>query len=174
MATIPPAEEPSYVLFASRPVATKGYAVALSAFARPELQEYELRIAGAAAAVQAPNVSVLGHQPPSRMYALIAQASCVIVPSIWPENCPMIILEALRAGVPVVASDIGGIPELIEDGFTGVLVSPGDPAALAAAVRRSCEDQRLRQSARERGPAAVRARFSREIMLSQLEALYAA
>jgi glycosyltransferase involved in cell wall biosynthesis len=174
IAPIPLAEEPPYVLFASRPVATKGYDVALSAFARPELQGYELRIAGAAAAVHAPNVKVLGQQPPSQMHALIAQASCVIVPSIWPENCPMIILEALRAGVPVVASDIGGIPELIEDGLTGMLVVPGDSSALAAAVRRSCEDQCLRQYARERGPAAVCDRFSRENMLSQLEVLYAA
>lgn len=164
----------AYVLFGSRPVSAKGYDVALRAFKRPELRAYELYVAGNTAPAGAQNVRVLGQQPSSRMPELIAGARCVIVPSLWPENCPMIILEALRAGVPVVASRIGGIPELIEDGVTGLLVPPGDGDALAAAIRRCADDQQLRAAARQAGPMAVHNRFSRDVMIAQFEELYAA
>ncbi len=174
VATPSPTNEKPYVLFASRPVGTKGYTVALQAFARPELEQYQLRVAGLSRPVSAPNVIILGQQPANRMPGLIAGASCIIVPSIWPENCPMIILEALRAGVPIVASRIGGIPELIEDGVTGLLIPPADPVALAEAISRACKDQTLQRSARQVGPVVVGHRFSRDIMISQLELLYAA
>jgi len=166
--------EPAYVLFASRPVVEKGYAVALAAFARPELRDTQLYTAGDAPASRAANVRVLGQQGAAAMPALIAGAQCVIVPSLWPENCPMIILEALRAGVPVVASRIGGIPEILEEGVTGLLVPPGDAAALAQAIGRCCTDTALRAGARRHGPAAVRGRFSRAAMIAEFERMYAA
>jgi glycosyltransferase involved in cell wall biosynthesis len=165
-----------YALFAGRPVAEKGYHLALRAFARPELQSHQLLVAANAALASpssiGPNIKVLGQQPPVRMPALIAGAACVVVPSIWPENCPMIILEALRAGVPVVASRSGGIPELVEDGVSGILVPPGDVEALSSAISRCFSDAQLLASARSRGPAVVRERFSREAMVSQMEKLY--
>jgi glycosyltransferase involved in cell wall biosynthesis len=59
----------------------------------------------------------------------------LVVPSLWPENSPLVIHEAFLAGVPVVASRIGGIPELVADGVNGVLYDPASPAALAGALR---------------------------------------
>ena len=169
-----PGRQAAYVLFASRPVVEKGYAVALAAFASAELHDIQLYAAGDAPASAAANVRVLGQQTPAAMPALIAAAQCVVVPSLWPENCPMIILEALRAGVPVVASRIGGIPEIIEDGVTGLLVTPGDATALATAIRRACTDPILRTRAQQQGPQLVQDRFSLAIMLGHLERLYAA
>lgn len=67
--------------------------------------------------------------------AALAAADLLVVPSIWWENSPLTILEALAAGVPVVASAIGGVPELLEEGVTGRLVPPGDAVALGAALR---------------------------------------
>jgi glycosyltransferase involved in cell wall biosynthesis len=57
------------------------------------------------------------------------------VPSLWPENSPLVIHEAFMAGVPVVAARTGGIPELVCDGVNGVLYEPSSPTALAAALR---------------------------------------
>jgi glycosyltransferase involved in cell wall biosynthesis len=59
----------------------------------------------------------------------------VVVPSLWPENSPLVIHEAFMAGVPVVAARIGGIPELVSDGVNGVLYDPASPDALAELLR---------------------------------------
>lgn len=65
----------------------------------------------------------------------LRQIDVLAVPSLWWENSPLVVLEALAAGVPVVASRTGGVPELMEDGRSGRLVPPGDEAALAEALR---------------------------------------
>lgn len=165
---------PRYALFAGRPTREKGYDTLLQAFRLAEMRGHRLCVAAAAPSSGLPNVSVLGQQPRNCMPDLIAAASCVIVPSVWPENCPMIILEALSAGVPIVGSRIGGIPELVDNERTGILVEPGNPEDLASAVRRCLDDDGLRQRAKQEGPATVRERFSRGGMLDRFEALYAA
>ncbi len=58
----------------------------------------------------------------------------LVVPSRWYENAPYVVLEAMAAGVPVIASNIGGLPELVRDGETGVLVPPRDAHALANSI----------------------------------------
>src|SRR4051794_21246107 len=99
-------------------------------------------------------VDLLGSGTPAQVAEELQQASVAVLPSTWWENCPMSILEAGASGVPVVASDVGGIPELVEDGTTGVLVTPGDAAALAGAIRGLLEEPdhglRMGVAARER------------------------
>jgi glycosyltransferase involved in cell wall biosynthesis len=65
---------------------------------------------------------------------VLAELDVLVVPSRWLENSPLVIHEAFMARVPVVASAIGGIPDLLGGGTYGVLVPPDDPAALAAAL----------------------------------------
>lgn len=87
---------------------------------------------------------------------LIAAADAVVLASRW-EALPLVVMEALTIGTPVVATAAGGIPEMIVDGRTGLLVPPGDPAALADALERLLADQGLRQRLREASDEASQA-----------------
>ena len=80
------------------------------------------------------DVHVLGSVPQSTLFALYRAAAVVAVPSVWPEPLSRVLLEAMRFGRAVVATRVGGSPELVEDGVTGLLVPPRDPDALAGAV----------------------------------------
>jgi glycosyltransferase involved in cell wall biosynthesis len=60
----------------------------------------------------------------------------VVVPSLWPENCPNVIIEAFAHGVPVVATNVGGIPELVRHESNGLLFERGDAEGLASQLRR--------------------------------------
>jgi glycosyltransferase involved in cell wall biosynthesis len=87
----------------------------------------------------------------------------LLVPSLWYEPLPRVIQEAYAAGVPIVGSRRGGIPELIEDGVTGLLFDPDVPKTLGAIVDRMLEDQSLgwrlgrnaRRRARENAPEYI-------------------
>ena len=79
-----------------------------------------------------------GFLAPAAVADTLAGATALALGSIWPENAPLVILEARAAGCPVIAPRIGGIPELVEDGRDGFLYEPGEPAALAEALRRLC------------------------------------
>jgi glycosyltransferase involved in cell wall biosynthesis len=72
--------------------------------------------------------------------SVFRETDVLILPSIWPENQPVSITEAMAARTPVIASDMGGIPELIEDGANGYLYPAGDATALAERMRRFLDD----------------------------------
>ena len=84
---------------------------------------------------------------------------------------PNSVLEAMAAGLPVVATAVGGTPEVVLDGETGLLVAPGDPSALADAMLALLADRRLAEAFGQAGRARVETHFSEERMLQQLEAL---
>jgi glycosyltransferase involved in cell wall biosynthesis len=83
----------------------------------------------------------------------------VFVLSSASEGMPISVLEAMAAGLPVVASRVGGVPELVADGETGLLVPPGDSEALAQALRGLLADARLRHRLGDAGRVRVRERF---------------
>lgn len=86
-----------------------------------------------------------------------------VVPSAeFIEACPMVPLEAMAAGKPVIATDNGGLPELVVDGVTGTVVPPADPLALARAIERYGADEELRRSHGRAGRARVVERFGIE------------
>jgi glycosyltransferase involved in cell wall biosynthesis len=81
-----------------------------------------------------PRIRFRGPVPPDEQERMWAAIDVLVVPSLWWENSPLTVLEALAAGVPVVASRTGGVPEVIPEG-AGLLVAPGDVAALRAALQ---------------------------------------
>jgi len=103
---------------------------------------------------------------------VLGAADAVVVASTQPDPLPNAALEAAAAGCCVVAADHGGLPEIVRDGETGVLVPPGDPAALALALDRLADDP---AGAARLGSAAaydVRGRFSADALLEAVQDLY--
>jgi GT2 family glycosyltransferase/glycosyltransferase involved in cell wall biosynthesis len=99
--------------------------------------------------------------------AALAAVDVLVVPSIWIENAPFVIKEAFAAGVPVVASRLGGMAELVADERSGLLVEPGSPEALRAAIRRLLEEpgllDRLRGGVPRVKPIEEDAAWTREV-----------
>ena len=114
-------------------------------------------------------VRILGYRPDASRY--LAHADVLVLPS-RNEGLPIAVLEAFRAGVPVVGSDIPEIAEAVEDGATGVLFAPDDAGALAVALDRvgsPLQRDRMGQTARR----TFASRYAAEQMLTQYERLYA-
>ncbi|HEV3229463.1 MAG TPA: glycosyltransferase family 4 protein [Solirubrobacteraceae bacterium] len=103
---------------------------------------------------------------------LYAASDVVVVPSTRPDPLPNAALEAAAAGCCVVASAHGGLPEIISDGRTGRLVSPGDPGALAAVLAELAADPELCRRLGAAASADVTARFSPQQLLERVQALY--
>lgn len=136
---IQPYYEPeNYFVYCGRLVAVKGVRTLLAAMRdlgqshlyiagtgdlEPELQAYVRQH-------QINNVTFVGHLGTEPLLQLIQRAQFMVAPSEWYENYPMSVLEALACGTPVIGANIGGIPEIVVDGQTGLLFEPGNVAQL--------------------------------------------
>ncbi len=181
-----PALRAREILFAGRIVEAKGIAdfIAACAAALPALPGWSARIIGGdrfgaqspetdyvrsmAGAAAAAGIVVEGYQPHDRVLEAMARAAIIVVPSRWPEPFGLAALEAMASGAALIASDTGGLPELIGDG--GILLAPNDPKRLAAAIiHLACDDAaraRLAQAGRDRA-----AWFDTSRIAAQLAAL---
>ncbi len=102
----------------------------------------------------------------------LGQASVFCLPAVTGEGSPNVIIEAMACGLPVVATPVGGIPELVEDGRTGLLVEPENPRALADALARLLNDEELRREMGYRARERVLANHSIETMVRRTEAVF--
>lgn len=98
------------------------------------------RAFGEALAAAAPVAQHVGPYDRTEVFNLMAGNDWIVLPSLWFENAPLVLLEARRAGRPVICTGLGGMRELVRDGVDGVLVPRGDPAALAEAMATLAED----------------------------------
>jgi colanic acid/amylovoran biosynthesis glycosyltransferase len=118
-------------------------------------------------------VVVLGARKRLEVAAELARADVLAAPSVPTrrgkrEGIPVALMEAMSSGVAVVASDLSGIPELVEDGVTGLLVAPGDAVGLATALRTLHEDPELRRRLGRAGRERVLAEFDVEASAGEL------
>jgi glycosyltransferase involved in cell wall biosynthesis len=104
---------------------------------------------------------------------LIASSGAAVVPSRWYENGPISVLEALACAVPVVATNLGGLPEMVEPGVTGALAEPDSAEALAAAIAGVLSDPQANLAMGERGRLRIMERFSIGRHVTELDAHYA-
>jgi glycosyltransferase involved in cell wall biosynthesis len=176
-------EVPGRILFLGRLEAAKGVFELLGAGARLVHGVPELRLVfggeGDADALRrraaeldmAGRIELRGWVGADERDAELARASVFCLPS-HAEGLPMSLLEAMAAGKAVVASSVGGIPEIVRDGDNGLLVPAGDDAALAAALARVLGDGALRERLARRARATIEQHYSTEVVCGQLSALY--
>jgi glycosyltransferase involved in cell wall biosynthesis len=103
---------------------------------------------------------------------LLQMSDLCVLPSQTREGLGIALIEAMAAGLPVVGTDVGGIPELIRNGENGFLVPPGSPKPLAQAIGTLVGDRELRIAMGRRGRQIYEARFTLSTMMTQVEALY--
>jgi glycosyltransferase involved in cell wall biosynthesis len=117
----------------------------------------------------ADRVRFLGYMPDVR--GVLAGMQALAMPTVHFESFALAALEAMAMGLPVVASRVGGLAEIIEDGRTGFLVQPGDPVELAGAIQRLMESPDVRARMGQAGRQRVLERFSLDITQAELETL---
>ena len=118
-----------------------------------------------------PNVLLFKSWPHEAVMHAWKRSLVGIAPSIWADPCPTVVLEAMVMGSPVVASRIGGMVDMVDDGETGFLFPPGDADALAAALRRLLIEPGLRQQMGEASKQKVVA-FQAKTVVPRIEAVY--
>ncbi len=103
--------------------------------------------------------------------SVLAAMDIFLLPSYW-EGFPVSILEAMQAGVPVIATHVGGIPEMIRDGQDGLLISPKSPEAIAQAVNRLANDFALRATLARSADAHFQSSFTIDTMVQRMSKLF--
>jgi len=167
------AGEGQYALIVGRLVPEKGYDTAIAA---ARLAGVPLVIAGDGPderrlrELAGPESRFLGRLPAGELAQLRAHAAVALVPSRWEEPCPYAVIDALAAGVPVLASALGGLPELV--GSANVL-PPADVPAWADALAQLWQDRELRAARGAEALQRARERHREDAYLERLLAIYA-
>lgn len=125
----------------------------------------------------AERVTFHGRVAEAELQRAYATASVLVLPSVVDhrgdtEGLGVVLLEAMNERVPVLASAVGGIIDIVQDGETGLLVPPGDPAALATALLRLADDPALAAALAERGYRHLQEQFSWDSIVERWEAIY--
>jgi glycosyltransferase involved in cell wall biosynthesis len=107
------------------------------------------------------------------MSQVYSRATVFVLPSLF-ENCPMSVLEAMSCGIPVIATRVGGVPEIISSGENGILIPPQDAVALADKVVALLQDKRYASQLAQRGRRTIVEKFSASRMAAETVRLYEA
>jgi glycosyltransferase involved in cell wall biosynthesis len=181
----PPLSFPPTVAFAGRLVREKGAEVLVRAFAKvvKKLPDARLLLAGEgpernglkkliANLNLSQRISMLGHLPPSELERKFCTVWVQAVPSLWEEPFSNVAAESMMRGTTVAASNSGGLAEIVQDGQTGILVPPGDEAALAEALELLLSNRGLAEQMGRAGRAAALTNFSETTSVDKFVRLY--
>jgi glycosyltransferase involved in cell wall biosynthesis len=172
------APEPGRILCCSRIRPLKNISGLIQAFAlvARQVPDAYLRIAGTAedaylqecnrqieAAGLQDKVHVLGNLSIRNVQFELSRANCLVVPS-FQENAPLTVAEAMAGGVPVVASNVGGIPGMVENEITGLLIDPYQTESIADAVLKIISDESLAKSMGQFGKQTAERRFKASVV----------
>ena len=160
----PELSDEGYALYYGRLSREKGINILINAWEKLATDAPPLRIVGSGDAEDElkqqvmdsglKNISFSPFLSESEVREIVDASSFVLIPSVWPDNSPMVGFESMALGKPIIASNLGGLADQIVDGSTGFLVPAGDPVSIADAVRVMCDDPELRDrmgaAARER------------------------
>ncbi len=175
-----------FLLFVGRRASNKGLLDLVDAFARLGRSHPEARLVivgedGGMGTRVAARIEELGLGSRARQVGHVAdeallasayrEARAVVLPSEY-EAFGLVLLEAMAQGTPVVASRVGGIPEIVDDGRTGLLVPPHEPSALAEALGRLWSDPELRRRLGDAGRTDVVPRYRWEAVAASLDRVY--
>lgn len=168
-----------YLLFVGRLSTEKGIATLLEAWNRLP-QSIRLRIVGDGpmaddvrrAAAAHPGIEWLGSLPPAEVAHQMAGAAGLVIPSICYENLPKALVESFAAGTPILASRLGALPDLVDDGRTGLLFTAGDSQALAACVEDFLSDAGRCAAMRRAARAEFELRYTADDNHRQLMTIY--
>jgi len=171
------------VLFSGRPIALKGINILIKAMRMVlnETGDVHFVFAGVEAKKKwirmfetegiSTHYSLLGYIPHTEMPQLYSNSSIFILPSMI-ENCPFSLLEAMSSGVAVIASNVGGIPEIIDDGIDGILIEPGNPELLAEEILFLLRNETKRKELSVNARIKILKNFTSKIMSEKIEKVY--
>ena len=181
------AEDPFRILFVGRHIERKGIEHLVDAMAFLEGDRFRLEIVGhgdrtealraRAAATGDARISFPGKLPSGELARAYATSDVFVLPAVVDskgdtEGLGVVLIEAAEAGLPLVASDVGGIPDVVVHEESGLLVPPADPRALADALRRLADDPLLAARLVEGARARTRRLFSWDVVIPHLEGVY--
>lgn len=174
--TAPDRPAGEYVAFAGRISSEKGVNVLVTAAAR--MPDVPFKVAGDGPVLsemmaRAPrNVEFLGRLGLDDLLTFYRKSRILVVPSVFLEPFGMVVVDAMALGVPVIASRIGGLPHVVDDGITGCLFDPGSPEALVKDVRRLWEAPHLCDRMGRAGREKVMREYSQDKFYHNLMAVY--
>ena len=181
----PPLENPPTIAFAGRLVWEKGVDILIKAFARAtkSIPSAHLLIAGKGTAEASlrslinqlglkNRVTLLGHLSRSKLEEKLSQAWVQVVPSRWAEPFGIVAIEAMMRGTAVVATDAGGLREIVRHQQTGLLIAPEDVEALATNLERLLRDPHLAEQMGQKGREVALSQFTETHFVDKFVDLY--
>ncbi len=171
-------EMPSdFILFIGTFIPTKGVNVLIEAYRKLKTETKLVLIGGKHPDYRYEsrgNILVFEDAPHGMVMQALHDCRFAVFPSIWPDPCPTVALEAMSQGNAVIASAVGGFKDMVQDGETGLVVPPGDQDALSEAISRLLQEPALASEMGEKGRDRFRQHYALDIVAPQIVEVYQA